>query len=60
MCEYSPYATEVARGTLRLMTTGCGSSIDPLFLTFRFMSQDCGNDPNRGELIFLGPGRTDC
>ena len=46
----------VTAGEFRLITTGSASSLDHLFLIFRLMSQDFGNDLECAELIFLRPG----
>jgi hypothetical protein len=46
-------------GKFRLVTTAPAVSIDHLFPLFRLMSEDHGNDPERGELIFLRPRHTE-
>ncbi len=51
--DYSPYVSEVTAGKFRHITIGSVSSLDYLFLIFRLMSQDCSNDLERTELIFL-------
>jgi hypothetical protein len=53
LCDYSPYVSEVTVGKFGLITIGSASSLDHLFLIFRLMSQDCSNDLERTELIFL-------
>jgi hypothetical protein len=47
-------------GKLCLIATEPAASIGHPFLVFHLMFQDCGNDPARGQLIFLRLRRADC